>query len=53
MIPLRTGGMGGLADLAFGQVAEVGERRWTVAVFLCVSCGHVDLYDPQRVRADA
>jgi len=43
---LRTGGSTGAAHLLFGQWAELGEEKLSVAVFACRVCRHLEFRVP-------
>jgi len=44
-LPLMTGGSSGMAKLFLGQLAELSEGKWTVDVYRCTHCGHVEMFD--------
>ncbi len=49
-LALVTGGGSGLAKVFLGQWAEVGERHWSVDVYRCTHCGHVEIFDLSEVE---
>jgi hypothetical protein len=46
----RIGGSGGAAHLLFGNWAELGESTVELQVLACDSCGHVELFLPEKDR---
>ncbi len=47
----RIGGTSGAAHLFFGSWADLGESTVEFDVFACDSCGHVELFLPEKDRA--
>ncbi|HXA27485.1 MAG TPA: hypothetical protein VN193_01955 [Candidatus Angelobacter sp.] len=45
-----TGGSSGVAKLFFGQWAELNEGKWTVDVYRCTHCGHVEMFDLSHLQ---
>jgi len=48
-LPLMTGGSSGVAKLFLGQWAELNEGHWSVDVYRCTHCGHVEMFDLSAV----
>jgi hypothetical protein len=48
---IRMGGTGGGWIPFLGNLAEVGEWIWEVAVFRCAGCGRYELYDKDSPAA--
>jgi hypothetical protein len=49
----RTGGTSGGMKLLFGEWAEVGETMIPMYVFVCPSCGKIDLYATDDLKQKA
>jgi hypothetical protein len=48
--PFRTGGSTGAAHLLLGNWAELGEDILHLDVFVCQSCGRVQLFADRQTR---
>jgi predicted RNA-binding Zn-ribbon protein involved in translation (DUF1610 family) len=48
--PFRVGGTSGGWKLLFGELAELGEEMLAFNVYICPSCGRVELFGDEKLN---